>query len=182
MQLKLSIISEHNWLETLLKQYFVDIKITTQNKASQDTDIIIDQSNKENVSIKISNHTKSWLVPKPILPLTMINIIEQAISILSEEIIIIGPISFYPDQKLCKFKEEAIELTQKETEILLYLVKHPEEVTKATLLNEIWGYSDGTYTHTLETHIYKLRNKFADKYDIIISKDSGYALASKIGD
>ena len=177
MQLKLSIISEYSWLETLLKQYFTDIEITTQVQSSKDTDIIIDQSNNKNVSIKMLTHKKSWLIPKPISISAIINIIEQAISILSEKIIIIGPVSFCPDQKLCKFKEETIELTQKETEILLYLEKHPEEVNKTTLLNEIWGYSDEISTHTLETHIYKLRNKFSGKHDIIISKDSGYALA-----
>ena len=65
----------------------------------------------------------------------------------------------------------------KETEILLYLTKHPIYVDKATLLNEIWGYSNEILTHTLETHISKLRSKFSNGDELITFKDSCYRLS-----
>lgn len=169
----ISIISENTWLETLLKQYFSDIKITTSLQVSTDSDIIINND----VNVNIKSLEKTWLLAKPISIHNVINIIEQAIHFLSDNVILIGPISFYPKKKICKFKDEKILLTQKESEILLYLSKQEKEVDKITLLHSVWGYSGEISTHTLETHIYKLRNKFSNKHDIIISNENGYALS-----
>lgn len=170
---KISIVSENNWLETLLKQHFPNITITTGDKPSMDADIYINSD----VNINIKSLEKTWLLAKPISISNIINIIEQAMRMLSENVIIIGPVSFYPREKICKFKEEEIALTQKESDILLYLSKQEKEVDKSTLLHSVWGYSSEISTHTLETHIYKLRNKFLDKYNIIISNENGYSLA-----
>ena len=95
---------------------------------------------------------------------------------LSENIVMIGPISFYPNQKLCKFEQEEILLTQKETEILLYLLENKDGVDRLTLLNAVWGYSNEISTRTLESHIYKLRSKFIDKYELILFNELGYSL------
>lgn len=157
------------WLENLLKQYFTDIEIITEGPA----DIALFYQG-EKLAINITN--KSWSLTKPISILALINIIEQAKQILANQVILIGPISFYPKQKICNFQEEEIILTHKETEILLYLAKQANEVDKETLLNAIWGYSSAISTHTLETHIYKLRSKFAGKYELISSNDSGYRI------
>jgi two-component SAPR family response regulator len=76
---------------------------------------------------------------------------------------------------------EAIFLTEKEREILLFLNKHNDEVVqKKTLLDNIWGYADGVETHTLETHIYRLRKKIETnpaEPEILITLDNGYKLA-----
>lgn len=170
---KISIISENTWLEILLKQHFTDIEITTNLQASVDADIVINNG----VNINIKSLEKTWLLAKPISIHNIINIIEQAIHLLSDNIIIIGPVSFYPREKLCRFNKEEIHLTQKESEILLYLSEQDKEVDKLTLLHSVWGYSGEISTHTLETHIYKLRNKFSNKHDIIVSNEKGYCLA-----
>ena len=170
--LKLFIISENTWLETLLKQHFTDIEISTGSQAPEDSDIIINND----VNINIKALEKTWLLQKPISLNDIINIIEQAIELLSENIILIGPVNFHPKERLCKLRGEEINLTQKETEILLYLSQQKKEVDKLTLLHAVWGYSEEISTHTLETHIYKLRNKFAKKYEIIISNDLGYSV------
>lgn len=177
MTLSVLVISEYNFLEVILKQYFQNIDINT-NIEFQAANIIINQNNSNGLNIDIIGNKKSWIMQKPISIIKLINIIEQAIHTLSENIIRIGPIDFYPEQKLCKFGSEEIILTTKETEIIFYLSQHPnQEIDKNTLLNQVWGYTENISTHTLETHIYKLRNKFVDKYDIIISKDSGYSLS-----
>ena len=53
-----------------------------------------------------------------------------------------------------------IRLTDKETKILRYLSRTPgKDVTRQTLLSEVWGYNHTIDTHTVETHIYRLRQK-----------------------
>ena len=166
-QLKLFVTN--SWLESLLKQYFTDIELVIEDIAN--IKIFFQEKN-----LVIKTAKKIWFLAKPISILELINIFEQARQILAKQIILIGPISFYPEKKMCNFQEEEIILTQKETEILLYLSKQLHETSKEMLLDAIWGYSNEISTHTLETHIYKLRNKFADKYELILSNDSGYRI------
>ena len=70
-------------------------------------------------------------------------------------------------------------LTEKETTILKFLyLAFPESVTKDELLTEIWGLQNGLTTHTLETHIYRLRQKIGrlTKTPIVITTENGYRL------
>jgi DNA-binding response OmpR family regulator len=162
--MKINILSKNIWLEDiLLKQYFSDLELT-----EKDVDMVI-SDNQNILNICLNKTGQTWEIEKPISIVEIINIIEQAKHILSENIIVIGPVSFHPNQRICYLQGEEISLTQKETEILLYLADHVEGVRKEALLEAIWGYSGEISTRTLETHIYKLRSKFTDKYDIIQS-------------
>ena len=70
-------------------------------------------------------------------------------------------------------------LTEKETKILRFLYRaFPEPVTKDELLTEVWGLQNGLTTHTLETHIYRLRQKIGrlTKTPIVITTENGYRL------
>ncbi len=70
-------------------------------------------------------------------------------------------------------------LTEKETKILQVLHRaFPESATKDKLLTEVWGMRDGLTTHTLETHIYRLRQKIwqLTKTPIVITTENGYRL------
>ena len=73
----------------------------------------------------------------------------------------IGPYEFRPSTKTLRTKEgKRIRLTEKETEILKYLYRAGgRAVARETLLSEVWGYNAAVTTHTLETHIYRLRQK-----------------------
>lgn len=93
----------------------------------------------------------------------------------------IGPYSFRPASKLLVDPKGAkIRLTEKETSILKYLYRATEKVvTRDVLLHEVWGYNAGVTTHTLETHIYRLRQKIEkdpSNAELLITETGGYKL------
>ena len=93
----------------------------------------------------------------------------------------IGPYTFRPSSKiLLNQKGNKVRLTEKETAILRYLYRAGQRpVSRETLLQEVWGYNSGVTTHTLETHIYRLRQKFekdATTPAILVTEAGGYKL------
>ena len=93
----------------------------------------------------------------------------------------IGQYTFKPASKLLvDEKDNKIRLTEKETSILKYLYRSGDKVvSRDTLLHEVWGYNAGVTTHTLETHIYRLRQKIeADPSNaaILVTEPGGYRL------
>ncbi len=95
----------------------------------------------------------------------------------------IGPYTFKPAAKLLLDEaEKKIRLTEKETNILKYLYRANDGVVaRDTLLHEVWGYNAGVTTHTLETHIYRLRQKIEpdpSNARILVTESGGYRLAS----
>ncbi|MBK5911550.1 DNA-binding response regulator [Rhodothalassium salexigens] len=94
----------------------------------------------------------------------------------------IGPYAFKPSSKLMERAdgERAIRLTEKETAILKYLFRAAgKAVSREELLNQVWGYNAGVTTHTLETHVYRLRQKIEDnpaKAQILQTEPGGYRL------
>lgn len=92
----------------------------------------------------------------------------------------IGPYDFHPSAKLLSDGIRKIRLTEKETDILRYLKSATGIVPRQTLLGEVWGYGPQVATHTLETHIYRLRKKIeANPGDarILLTEGGGYRLA-----
>lgn len=93
----------------------------------------------------------------------------------------VGPYSFRPAQKLMVAADEkTIRLTEKETNILKYLLRAPEGVVlREQLLGEVWGYNAAVTTHTLETHIYRLRQKIEpdpSNARLLVTEQGGYRL------
>ncbi len=93
----------------------------------------------------------------------------------------IGPYMFRPSSKLLLTpKGGKVRLTEKETAILRYLYRAGQKpVSRETLLQEVWGYNSGVTTHTLETHIYRLRQKVekdAAAPQILVTEAGGYKL------
>ncbi|MGE0119344.1 MAG: response regulator transcription factor [Dongiaceae bacterium] len=94
----------------------------------------------------------------------------------------IGPYNFRPSIKLLldPTTNRKVRLTEKETAILKYLYRAGERaVGRDTLLGEVWGYNAGVTTHTLETHIYRLRQKIErdpSHAEILVTEPGGYRL------
>lgn len=94
----------------------------------------------------------------------------------------VGPYSFRPAMKLLVTEDDRkIRLTEKETNILKFLHRAPDGVVpRETLLHEVWGYNAGVTTHTLETHIYRLRQKIEpdpSNARLLVTESGGYRLA-----
>ena len=94
----------------------------------------------------------------------------------------IGPYEFRPGGKLLiDAKQKKIRLTEKETNILKYLYRaQPRPVPRDELLTEVWGYNAGVTTHTLETHVYRLRQKIEpdpQNSKLLLTESGGYRLA-----
>jgi DNA-binding response OmpR family regulator len=96
----------------------------------------------------------------------------------------IGPYAFTPEDKALRHGDanQRIRLTEKEAAILAFLHRNGERtVSRQELLTEVWGYHPEVTTHTLETHIYRLRRKIeADpaKACLLITEAGGYRLAA----
>jgi len=93
----------------------------------------------------------------------------------------VGPYSFRPGSKmLTGANAKKVRLTEKETAILRFLYRAGQmPVSRETLLQEVWGYNSGVTTHTLETHIYRLRQKIekdAANPEILVTEAGGYKL------
>jgi DNA-binding response OmpR family regulator len=92
----------------------------------------------------------------------------------------IGPYTFRPSAKLLIGENtKKVRLTEKETNILKFLYRSGETVPRETLLHEVWGYNPAVTTHTLETHIYRLRQKIeADpgQARLLVTESGGYRL------
>ncbi len=93
----------------------------------------------------------------------------------------IGHYTFRPSAKMLVDEKGAkIRLTEKETAILKFLYRAGEKViTRDVLLHEVWGYNSGVTTHTLETHIYRLRQKIErdpSKAELLVTEAGGYKL------
>ncbi|MBI2718585.1 MAG: response regulator transcription factor [Rhizobiales bacterium] len=93
----------------------------------------------------------------------------------------VGPYTFKPGAKLLiRDDNKKIRLTEKETAIIKFLFRAGEQVVgRDVLLHDVWGYNAGVTTHTLETHIYRLRQKIErdpSHAEILVTEGGGYKL------
>ncbi|SOH92944.1 DNA-binding response regulator, OmpR family, contains REC and winged-helix (wHTH) domain [Monaibacterium marinum] len=95
----------------------------------------------------------------------------------------VGPYTFKPSAKMLITEDDRkIRLTEKETNILKFLYRANDGVVaRDVLLHEVWGYNAAVTTHTLETHIYRLRQKVEldpSNATLLVTESGGYRLVS----
>ncbi|MDZ7823901.1 MAG: response regulator transcription factor [Ahrensia sp.] len=96
---------------------------------------------------------------------------------------VVGPYTFKPSQKLLLDANGGkVRLTEKEASIIKYLYRTGGKVVgRDTLLEEVWGYNSGVTTHTLETHVYRLRQKIENdpsNATILVTESGGYKIVA----
>ena len=116
-------------------------------------------------------------IPIPISKLIeKINILLLKSNFKSQSEIKIGRYIINLNSREMSDKKEKLKLTEKEIETLIYLSKYEKPINVTKLQSEVWNYQDDLETHTVETHIYRLRKKIIDKF-----KDDKFILNNKDG-
>jgi DNA-binding response OmpR family regulator len=166
-------------------------KLSSVIKFIEDTNIAnkilytVDAKDAEISAIESSNN-KYHFLDKPFRINSFFKKIDLALAKISgsgQLALKIGPFAFYPETKTIKINGQTdIELTEKEVGILkCLLIAGEETIDREDLLKQVWNYSLDATTNTLETHIYRLRQKLEIDPSIprlIISKDGGFKLSS----
>jgi len=83
------------------------------------------------------------------------------------------------NSRIINKKDQELKLTQREIEVILFLQKNKKPIDVNTLQKQVWGYSEDLETHTVETHIYRLRKKIKKTFDdenFIESLKEGYLI------
>ena len=160
-------------------------QFTQENELNSKILFMVDPSNSTSSDFDESLG-QNYYIKKPFRVQNLIKKISAILAKISTTIDVahnIGPFVFYPIKKIVILGEQAkIELTEKEVGILKCLINSGEEyVDKEKLLKQVWDYNSDVTTHTLETHIYRLRQKLEKDPSIprlIISKGGGFTIRS----
>ncbi len=83
------------------------------------------------------------------------------------------------NSKIISKKDKSLKLTEREIEIIIYLNNNKGANNINDLQNNVWGYSSEVETHTVETHIYRLRKKISENFqdeNFLISTNNGYCI------
>ena len=80
------------------------------------------------------------------------------------------------NSRIISNKKKQLKLTEREIDIILFLKEKKNSQSVATLQSKVWGYSLSLETHTVETHIYRLRKRMNNKFD-----DNNFIISDKIG-
>lgn len=180
----------------VIKDYLATGYECVQGDAGDVHAIIIDEDHHTQIRPQHNQHPKApiiMLVGKNTTHLdvpSFVKVLEKPVRLhrlqdllesLALVVIMVGPFRIYPKTRQMVYgkTDEKIPLTEKEIEIILFLRHRAGEViSREDLLAGIWRYNNDITTHTLETHIYRLRKKL-ETYgikDFLVTKGSGYSL------
>ena len=90
-----------------------------------------------------------------------------------------GKYSFNLNSRIMQFDKKSLQLTEKEMKIITFLNNSKGPVTINKLQSEVWGHKSKLETHTVETHVYRLRKKIQNKFkdnEFIVSSKEGYSI------
>ena len=160
-----------------VKKFILEMQIT--NKI-----LFIGDFNADKGASSVGSSDKYHFIEKPFKVQQFMKKIDFILAKISGSLDIthtIGPFVFFPEKRVMIVDNKTkIELTEKETGILKCLLGTDEEIVdRDTILKQVWDYNPSVTTHTLETHIYRLRQKLEIDKSIprlIISKGGGFKI------
>ena len=160
------------------KLQLLDIKNHIKTNKPSCPKIILNDYLDYSVKLKLDEKNDCIFIDKPFSYDFLEKVIFDTLKSYSSKVIYLDTVTFYPIKKLLVNSSNLeIRLTEKETDILLFLYYSVNKViSKKYLLNKVWGYSNGVNTHTLETHLYYLRKKL-DNDKLITTEKGGYLLS-----
>jgi len=144
--------------------------------------VIIQSTNKLNLGKYLDDKNILIFQDYPLLVINLIELINiQLIKIIfnHQSRVIIKDFELNLNSKTFSKDNLILKLTEKEIEIILYLAKNKNKHSVLDLQKNIWGYAEDLETHTVETHIYRLRKKIFDKFNddkFIINSKAGYSI------
>ena len=171
------------------KELFYILKELEKELNYQIEEIDTDNLKKKNFDLVINNKKISDLKNQLTLtetPISILKLVEKInISILKNQFqnqskIKIGKYQINLNSRVMNYKNTNLKLTEKEIETIIYLSKFKNPINVNQLQNEVWKYHKDLETHTVETHIYRLRKKISNKFldnNFIVSKKDGYKIA-----
>ena len=154
----------------------------------QESEKELDRDNMENIHLIISNNKISNnidnknLIILSELPIKILDLIEKInINLLklkysSQSNFEIKQYKLDLNSRIMSYQKKDLKLTEREIEIILFLNKSKTPQSIDILQKEVWGYSENLETHTVETHVYRLRKKIKDTF-----KDDNFLVSSKDG-
>ena len=159
------------WQEALLALFDKKAEIFRENHSYR---VILTDNIQENTSTPTIHLGKDIMLP------CTFEALNDKINHLKENIYENEKFKWYPKtrQLLCKTTNHLILMTEKEAEIISFLASCPKKTaSRQELLSAVWHYQDDIHTHTLESHIYTLKQKLTLNQDeFIITKDGKYSL------
>ena len=122
-------------------------------------------------------------IEKLIMPFTILELIKKAISQIAKNefrknsLIQLNEYIIDKNERKIKKENNELQLSEKEINFLILFSQSKEPVTRKSVLKNVWNYSSETETHTIETHIYRLRKKILEKFgdnNFIKNNEKGY--------
>ena len=153
-----------------------DKKLLSENISKLENYIIV-SNNKE---LTHKNQIVFHKLPLSIFKITeMLNIEFLKTKFVDQSEVLVKNYLLDLNSKEINLKKKIIKLTEKEVKIIMYLFKAPNPVPIEELQNNVWSYQSDLETHTVETHIYRLRKKFSNAFndnDFVKSYKNGYKI------
>ena len=201
--MKINIISKNSVFSEDLRQQIEfairDVDVSTDLPDSSTTLLLVDEDekslpnilsqNKEMPVVLLSSKKDASdfadiVIKKPIKLSSFLKALKEETllpKVRRKECLIFNEYSLYPVKKeiFSATTEKTTKLTEKEVDIIKYLYqKAPTVISKEELLEKVWEYSTDATTHTVETHIYRLRQKVEKdgSSQLIITENNGYKL------
>tara|TARA_B100000780_G_scaffold237694_1_gene178883 strand:- start:174 stop:773 length:600 start_codon:yes stop_codon:yes gene_type:complete len=164
----------------IIKHESEDSFIIDKNFDKKNSLVITKFNNKLNVAKKLDDRNILNIQDHPILIIKLIELINIQLIKLRfnyQSKININDYELNLNSKIFSKDNLILKLTEKEIEIILYLINNKKKHTVFDLQQNIWGYAANMETHTVETHVYRLRKKISDKFNedsFILSHPDGY--------